>query len=140
MRAQAGASIHRKYALNFRMRPRNNVDADQFSNSSRRSCACVSRCLNSANVATHKDRYIACTDVLFPEQLYIRCFDHRIGGLNCTHESFGLNHSECFQGHLFVLTFSIVEIKSDCIGSLWRQRTTVGGKEQETQIFCETKV
>jgi hypothetical protein len=72
--------------------------------------------------------------------LYIRCFDHRIGGLNCTHESFGLNHSECFQGHLFVLTLSIVEIKSDCIGSLLRQRTTAGGKKQETQIFCDTKV
>src|ERR1051325_5229793 len=34
---------------------------------------------------------------------------------------------------------SIVEIKSDCIGSLFRQRTTASDKKQETQIFCDAK-
>src|SRR6185503_14909651 len=116
--AQSGASIDGEYALDFCVRAWNNVDTDQFSNSSRRSRACISRRLHSADVTTHEDRHVACADVLLPEQLHIRCFNHRIGGLNCTHESFGLNHSECFKGHLFVLTLvSIVDIKSDCIGS-----------------------
>src|SRR6185503_14151672 len=101
---QTGATVHRKHALDLRVRTRNHVYADQLTDASRCSRACVSCCLHSANVAAHKDRHIPCTDVLFAEQLYIRCFDHRIRGLNGTHESFGLNHSECFQGHLLFLT------------------------------------
>ena len=72
------------------------MDADQFANSSCRSRTRISRGLDRADVAAHKDRDVASTDVLFAEQLHIRCFDHRIGGFNCAHESFGLNHSECF--------------------------------------------
>ena len=105
IRAQTRAPVDRKHAFDFRVWSRNHVHADQLADSSRRGCAGVSRCFDRAHVATHKDRHVAGADVLLPEQLYIRCFDHRIGGLNCTHESFGLNHSECFQGHLFVLTF-----------------------------------
>src|SRR6185503_10895704 len=33
-----------------------------------------------------------------------------------------------------ILTFSVVEIKADCFGN-WRQRNTVGTKNQETLIL-----
>jgi hypothetical protein len=105
VRAQTSATINRQHSLNFRVWPRDHVYADQLTDAPGRSRACVSRRFDRANVAADKDRHVAGADVLLPEQLYIRCFDHGIGGLNCTHESFGLNHSECFLGHLFVLTF-----------------------------------
>jgi hypothetical protein len=103
--AQTSAPIDRKHALNLGVRPWNNVNTDQLADPPGRSRARIRRRFHRADVTAHEDRHVACSDVLLAEQLYIRCFDHRIGGLNCTHESFGLNHSECFQGHLFVLTF-----------------------------------
>jgi hypothetical protein len=105
VRTQTSATVDRQDTLDFGMWPRDHVHADQLTNAPGRSRARVSRRFDRTNVAAHKDRHVAGADVLLPEQLYIRCFDHGIGGLNCTHESFGLNHSECFQGHLFVLTF-----------------------------------
>src|SRR5215213_4130291 len=82
---QARASINRKYAFNFSMGPRNNMDTDQFANSTCRRCTRISRCLHGADVAAHEYRYVACADVLLAEQLHIRRFDHRIGGLYCAH-------------------------------------------------------
>src|SRR6185295_20220556 len=49
IRTQTGASVNRKHALNFSMRPRNDVDADEFANTP---CCCragISRCLHRTN-------------------------------------------------------------------------------------------
>jgi hypothetical protein len=134
--AQTRASIDRQHAFDFGMRPWNHVNADQLADSSRRSSACVCRRLYRADVAADEDRHVTSANVLFAQQLYIRCLDHCIGGLNCTHESFGLNHSECFQGHLLYPHFVIVEIKSDYYPvTIWPQPITADDKKQETPIY-----
>src|ERR1041384_3067451 len=53
IRAQSSASVDRQYALHLSMRPRNHMDADQFSHSARRCRACISRRFNRSNIATH---------------------------------------------------------------------------------------
>jgi hypothetical protein len=72
------------------------MHAYQFANSSGCSCASVSRSFHCADISAYKYRYVARSYILFAKQLYIRGFDHGIGGFNCADEPFGLNHSECF--------------------------------------------
>src|SRR5678809_1725364 len=64
---QSSASIYRQHTFNFSMRTRNNVDADQLTDSARRCRTCICRRFNRTDIATHEDRHIAGADVLLSE-------------------------------------------------------------------------
>jgi hypothetical protein len=93
---EPGPSVHWKYSLYLCVRTWNNVHADKLAHSSGRGCACVSCRLNRSDISPDKDRYVACSNIFFAQQLNVCGFDHRIRGFNSTHEPFGLNHSERF--------------------------------------------
>jgi hypothetical protein len=72
------------------------MDTDELAHAPGGGGTSISGCFHSPDVAAHKDRHIACADIFFPDQFHIGSFDHRIGGLDRSNESFGLNHSQSF--------------------------------------------
>jgi hypothetical protein len=56
----------------------------------------VSGSLNCANVPANKYRHVAGTDVFLPQELYVRCFNHRVSRFHRANEAFGFHHAECF--------------------------------------------
>jgi hypothetical protein len=94
--AQSYLSTSWKHAFDFRVRPRNYMNADQLSYTPGGSGTGVGRRLNGPDIAADKDRYIARSDVFLPDQLNVRGLHHRIRGLYGADESFGLDHPECF--------------------------------------------
>jgi hypothetical protein len=96
IRAQTCTPIDRQNALNFGVWARNNVNADQLTDSSRGRSSSVSSRLYRTHITADKDRHVAGADVLFSQELNIRSFDHCISGFNSPDETFGLDHSECF--------------------------------------------
>jgi hypothetical protein len=72
------------------------MHADQFTDPSGSRGSCVSRRLNSTDIAAHKDSHVSRADVFLSDQLNIRSLDHRIRCLDGAYESFSLDHSECF--------------------------------------------
>jgi hypothetical protein len=96
IRTQTGAPIDRQNALNFSVRTRNDVNTDQFADSTRGGCSGVCRRLNRANVSANKDGHVSGADIFFSQELNICSFDHCISGFDGTDEAFGLHHSECF--------------------------------------------
>jgi hypothetical protein len=96
IRAQTCTTINREDALNFGVWARNNVNTDQLADSPRGRCSSVSSCLDRTHITADKDRHVAGADVLFSQELNIRCFDHCVSGFNSPDETFGLDHSECF--------------------------------------------
>jgi hypothetical protein len=96
VRTQTGASVNGQDAFNFRVWTRDDVNTYQFADSARSRCAGVRRRFYRANIAAHKDRHVAGTDVFFPQQHNIRSFDHRVSGFHGSDKTLGLNHSECF--------------------------------------------
>jgi hypothetical protein len=96
IRAEPGATIYWQHAFNLRMGPWYHVHANQFPNSTSRSCTGIGSSLYGTHISSYKYRDITGTDILLSQELNISCFDHGIGGLNSADKSFGLNHSECF--------------------------------------------
>src|SRR5438477_7782566 len=99
--AVAGATVARQHALDFGVRARDDVDADQLADSSRRRRPGVGRGLDRAHVAAHEDGDVARADVLLADELDVGGLDHRVGGLDRADETLGLDHSECFERHSF---------------------------------------
>jgi hypothetical protein len=72
------------------------MNTDQFANTSRGGSTCIGGRLYGSDISANEDRHVARTDVLLPDQLNIRGFDHGISRLYGADESFGFHHSECF--------------------------------------------
>jgi hypothetical protein len=93
---QAGATINWKHAFNFRVRPGNNVNTDQFTDPTRSGSARIGGSLYRTNISAHEDRNVAGADIFLSQELNIRGLDHRIRSLYRSDETFGFDHSECF--------------------------------------------
>jgi hypothetical protein len=96
IRTQSGSAIDGQNTLDFSMWTRNHMNADQLAYPAGSRCPGISRSLNSANVAAHKNRYITGADILFSQECNVRRFDHSVSRFDGSNEAFGLHHSECF--------------------------------------------
>jgi hypothetical protein len=96
IRTQTSAAIDGQDAFDFGMGARNDVNADQFADSSSSRGPGVGGRLNSADVSANEDSHVARAYILFSQELNVSSFDHRVSGLDSADEAFGLHHSECF--------------------------------------------
>src|SRR2546423_11377951 len=101
VRAESGATVARKNALDFGVGAWDDVDAYQLADAARGCGSGVGRGLDRAHVAAHEYRDVARADVLLADELNVRGLDHRVGGLDRAAEPLGLDHSECFERHRF---------------------------------------
>jgi hypothetical protein len=89
-------SAFRKHTFHFIMRPRYDMHAYQFADSSRRRRAGIGRRFNRTDITAYKDGHVTRANIFFADKLNVCGFDHRIGAFNRTDKSFGLYHTERF--------------------------------------------
>src|SRR5581483_9920294 len=85
--------------VQFSMRTRNNVNADQFANSSGSRGACVCSSLYRTDISANENGDITCADVFFADQDNVSSLDHCVSSLDRADKSFCLDHSESFVRH-----------------------------------------
>jgi hypothetical protein len=72
------------------------MNADEFADATRSGCACIGGGFDSRDIAAHNRRHESRADLLVANERDIGGFDHRVRRLNHRHQTFRLNHSECF--------------------------------------------
>src|SRR5918993_1957584 len=87
--AVAGATVGGQDAFDFGVGAGDDVDADEFPDSSGGGGPGVGRGLDRPHVAAHEDRDVAGADVLLAQELYVGGFDHRVRGLDGADEPLG---------------------------------------------------
>jgi hypothetical protein len=79
--------------IDGRVRARNDVNADQLTDTAGRSGTGVGRGLYGGDVAADDRGDESGPDLFIADKLYIRSLDHRVGGLDHCNEAFALDHS-----------------------------------------------
>ena len=94
-----GGPLVRQHALDFGVRPRNDVHGDQLADAPRGGRAGIGRGLDRADVAAREHRDVAGADVLLADEHDVGGFDHRVGGLDGADEAARFDHAECVCCH-----------------------------------------
>src|SRR5262249_1031531 len=111
--AVTGAAVDRQHAFHLGMRSRDYVHTNELTYSARRGSACVSCGFHRADISAHKHCHVTRADVFLAEQLHVGRLDHCVSGFDGADQTFRLDHSEWFQGHLRQSSlFKIVEVKN----------------------------
>src|SRR5262249_52809993 len=119
--AVSGAAVDRQHSLNFGMWPRYDVNTDQLADTTRRSRSGISRRLHRTYVATNKDRDVTGADILFPQELHVGRFHHRVSRFDGADEPFGFDHSQCFKRVWHSSLLLILEVKWTALSIECRQ-------------------
>ena len=85
------------------MRPRNDVDADQFPHPAGGGRTGVGCRLDGAHIATHGDANQPCAHEFLALQDHVRRLHHGIGGFDCGDQTFRFNQAKGL--HHFCLQF-----------------------------------
>jgi hypothetical protein len=94
------------------------VHTDQFTNPTRGSSAASVAAFTAPTSPRTNTVHVTRADVLLPEQLHVRCFDHCVGRFNRADESLGLKPCLMLQGAFLHPHFEILEVKKHPNGHL----------------------